>query len=244
MKPAPKPLTWRPSTLLALSAAAIAAVAWFALRAAASSTDLSLAFIGWLAFLFLAATVTVVVGSASRIGAWRRTLFAAILLTVGLSAVILCVGVGNKIVTVPDVLRLSLILAAWLALWSCTSLLLSRISPAFSVATSATLAMFFFAGPVSALPFLRAASPGSTAQRTIVQSIAAMTPMLAALDAVKGSVLIEWAQLPQMYHLTTAGQDIAMPLPPWWTSALLYASLALACAGASRLRRQPRMGRS
>jgi hypothetical protein len=232
--PPPQPPTWRTPALLALSAGVLALVAWFALRAAA--LDPALAFIGWLALLFLAATLTLILWSASS-PTFRRTLLAYLLLTTTLSIVILCVAARSQTIPAADALRLALLLAAWLALWSAVTTLLRRITSAFSVAATLPLAMLFFAGPVTALPLLRAAPADSPAQRTLAHCIAAMTPILAALDAIKAHLLIEWAQLPQMYHLTAAGQDIPMPLPAWWTSALLYITLALACTGAFCMRR-------
>jgi hypothetical protein len=202
------------------------------LRAFTPGTDLSLTFAGWLMLLFLAATVLIIVYSAvpplspplSCLYMLRGYLF----LTIGLAVAIFCVGIFSHMMTAREAWAVDMVLAAWLALWCGLSTLLRRVSPAFSVASSMALAMFFFAGPVSTLPLLRAAPANSAAQRLLIQCVSTLTPMLAVLDAIKGSLPLSWAQLPQMYHLTTAGQDFPMPLPLWWISALLYTALALA----------------
>ena len=132
-------------------------------------------------------------------------------------------------------LKLSLLLATWIAACAGVTQLLRRFGPGVAVTVPAALAAILLAFPAAVVPLHRALQhPGSTAADRTVAWIAPACPVLGTLDAISDRVPFAWPEGTGnrvMYRLTTLGQDAPWPRTTWWSETLLYAALA-ALAGA------------
>jgi hypothetical protein len=206
-----------------------AAKSWEALRVSV--------FAGWLAAMFLATTVAAIVWTAgapdSRHDSSEVFLgFALLLDACGL--LLLCVGLGTGMVGLWDILRVYLLLAAWAGMWATITWTIRQSGhSALAAVVALAGAMLCFAAPVTFVPLARAfAGP---AQEIIVNTVRFSAPMLGVFDAMKASLPLPWAQLPEMYRLTSFGQNIPMDNPHWWSNLLGYAAITLAAWAIARL---------
>jgi hypothetical protein len=141
------------------------------------------------------------------------------------------VGVTTGLLGWRTAIQLYIVMAAWMGMWSGVAWLLGRWGAGIGVALSLTCAMLLMAGPVTLVPLARL--PGAPRafvnrwQPLVVTGIAGACPMLAALDAMKPEVRLDWPQLPQMYRMSGLGQEIPIELPRWWIAAAVYAGVGL-----------------
>jgi hypothetical protein len=201
------------------------------------------AFVGWIAFMFLAATLAGVLCAASareakspdpepiapsrQCPAQARLLLGYAMMVTGCGLLLLWIGVGGDFITAGDVARIVAILAAWTGMWMQITCVFRRVTGGrgpFAAVGGLSLAMLFFAAPVTLLPAARALTGHS--QEMAVTTIGWATPLLGTLGAMKQSILVGWATKPQMYQLSALGQDIPMALPAWWHGTMLYAGIA------------------
>jgi hypothetical protein len=149
------------------------------------------------------------------------------------------VALTTRRIGVGDVVRIYFVLAAWVAMWVQLTWLLRQMGPrmgAGAASVTAALAMLLFAAPVTAVPLVRASGAwGPGVQERVIRGVAVGTPMLGALDAMRGSVGVGWAQRSEMYRLSGLGQDVPMGPANWWVNALTYGGIAAGAWGLARL---------
>lgn len=213
------------------------------------------AFVGWLGLLLLAATVAAIVWTAVAKplspfeSELRQVMLGFSLLGDLAGLLILAVGLSDGFLTLIEVVRVYVLLVAWLALWSAFAYALKRRGAMVSMGVSLIFALLLMAGPVTMMPLVRAAAwqesrtaqasegppamPGQSAlEENLVRGIAIGCPLLGALDAARPHLEVHWRQLPGMNAVPSFGHNLSTAVPRWWVNTIVYAAAALAlCVG-------------
>lgn len=194
-------------------------------------------YIGWTASVFLFATLLGIIWAAAADRA--RPIHAFIgyaLLVISAGLLILTIGSSGGYINLAQSLRLTLLLAAWVGLWSALTWSLRRWGAGVSIAVSLTAATLLLAAPVTLVPVARAIS--IERQTLATNAIALASPLLGMVQALRPEFQLDWTQMPRMYALSGLGQDMPIQLPPWWCNASLYSGAAAALLLIHRFTRQ------
>lgn len=213
---------------------------------------------GYLLVLLLLATVILILSSAGFPVLPRRHRWLNFALVSDSLALLLLLPIFTAQLTLADAAKIFVIATPWLALWTAfaraiggydrggqgvdagggtggvgsISPPLAPTRPGVSATLSLTVAILLFSAPVTLFPLT--SNPAA---------LSICCPPLAILDASRASTPYVWYQGRGnvMYHLSPLGQDLPAPLPTWWHSVLLFATLALLATAASELTiRSPR----
>lgn len=182
---------------------------------------------GWLLWLLLLAT-TAAVGAAALTRNTRplRSIWLSMaLLSDVCGLLLLLVAWDSGPLIWRDLLQLYLLLVSWLACCTAAAIALRRIGPGAAATLPLTLAALLLAAPVTAWPLVRALQ--GSVQTWAASLLSHACPTLALFAATAASRPYAWAQAGVMYHLTALGQDVPLPLPVWWISALAYSVVAV-----------------
>jgi hypothetical protein len=196
---------------------------------------------GWLCSMFLLVTVVAVIAAAAEPQGYfprGRVFFGYSLLTDLAGLLLLLVGRGDHGLSLPIIVALYVLLAAWTALWAAMAAWLRGWGSGWSAAVTLSLAMLAMTSPVTAMPLVRAAPLlGPKWQGLIVSIITHTCPLLPMFDVLRPEAHLDWGQLPGMYRYSGLGQSIPATLPTWWSCASIYAGAALPLAWLARPRR-------
>ncbi len=205
-------------------------------------------FIGWLILLLLLTTWGVVIQAATafldarRKNCYLHALGGGGVLTLAICAALAAPGPITGFLSAAVAARLCCLVLAWAVFCTGLTRLLCRcVSPAGAVAIALLIAGLLIFLPISAVPLLGIVSEANASWP--LMGLVNSCPTLWLLHAVPPNLHTDafaWFHLHVMYHLTTLGQNVVMPIQfSWQLDAFIATAIGLLLVAAARFRAGP-----